>query len=117
MQAELSRFEYSVSGIKTRDVRRRHAISPVFADHHQDLGMSKPEKWHDSAGNLILSVETAGRGRAHQPPTPASPSALLLPSGACCTRIGFSGVSLLFTALYAKCPYYLGLYMHSVLII
>ena len=38
-------------------MRRRHAISPGFPGHYQDLGISSTKR-HDSACNLILSVVT-----------------------------------------------------------
>ena len=36
-------------------MRRRHAISPGFSGHYQDLGISSLKR-HDSACNIILSV-------------------------------------------------------------
>ena len=36
-------------------MHRRHAISPGFADHYRDLGITSRKK-HDSACKLILSV-------------------------------------------------------------
>ena len=61
LQAEQSRFKYWVSEIKTRDVRRRHAISTVFAGQYQDVGSSSIKR-HDSACNIILCVV---RGSIH----------------------------------------------------
>ena len=43
--------------MKLRDMRRRHAISPGFSSHDQDLGISSL-KGHDSACNINLSVVT-----------------------------------------------------------
>ena len=37
-------------GYKRRDMRGRHAISPVFAGHYQDLG----KELHDSAPGVIV---------------------------------------------------------------
>ena len=37
-------------------MRRRHAISPDFSGHYQDLGMSSLKR-SDSASNIILSVD------------------------------------------------------------
>ena len=40
---------------KNTGIRRRHAISPGFSGHYQDLGKSSLKR-HDSACNLILSA-------------------------------------------------------------
>ena len=58
-------------GYKHRDMRRRHAISPGFAGHYQDLGISSL-KGHDSACNLILSVAKPMHQRASIQPNPDS---------------------------------------------
>jgi hypothetical protein len=42
-------------------MRRRHAISPGFFGHYQDLGMLSLKR-HGSAGNRILSVGTLHQG-------------------------------------------------------
>ena len=44
-------------------MRRGHAVPPVFSGHYQDLGIESL-KMHDSACNLILSVDT-GEIRHH----------------------------------------------------
>ena len=43
------------AGRNSRDMRRRHAKSPEFSGHDQDLGVSSIDR-HDSACNVILSV-------------------------------------------------------------
>ena len=55
-------------GQKYRDMRRRHAISPGFSGHYQDLGIASRKK-HDSACKLVLSVDsrTRSRGRTVKP--------------------------------------------------
>ena len=46
-------------GQKYRDMRRRHAISPGFSGHYQDLGIASL-KLHASACNLIISLVERG---------------------------------------------------------
>ena len=43
-------------------MHRRHSISPEFSDHYHDLGIPSL-KMHDSACNLILSVDMCTKTR------------------------------------------------------